>query len=89
MNGAVPAWEGLTVQRISFEGVSATQLGSLASHLAQTVGAPLNAENLRRSLRQLYASGLYDTIKVEGSREADGMALVFQGTPRTFIGTVA
>ncbi len=89
MNGAVPAWEGLTVRRISFEGVSAAQLGSLASHLAQTVGAPLNAENLKRSLRQLYASGLYDTVEVEGSRTADGVALVFQGAPRTFIGTVA
>ena len=82
------AWEGLPVERISFEGVSAARLGPVARHLAQTVGAPLTAENLKRSLRQLYATGLYDTVEVEGVREANGVALVFLGTPRTFIGTV-
>jgi outer membrane protein assembly complex protein YaeT len=83
------AWEGLPVRRISFEGVSADRLAPLPGHLAQTEGAPLTAENLKRSLRQLYASGLYDTVTVEGSREADGVALVFLGNPRTFIGTVS
>jgi len=39
-------------------------------------------------LRQLYATGLYDTIEARGSRLADGVALVFAGTPRTFIATV-
>jgi len=77
------------VRRISFEGVSADRLAPLPGHLAQTEGAPLTAENLKRSLRQLYASGLYDTVTVEGSREADGVALVFLGNPRTFIGTVS
>ena len=88
-NDAVLAWEGLPVRRISFEGVSADRLAPLPGHLAQTEGAPLTAENLKRSLRQLYASGLYDTVTVEGSREADGVALVFLGNPRTFIGTVS
>ena len=77
------------MRRISFEGVSADRLAPLPGHLAQTEGAPLTAENLKRSLRQLYASGLYDTVTVEGSREADGVALVFLGNPRTFIGTVS
>ena len=60
----------------------------LAGHLAQAEGAPLTAENLKGSLRQLYATGLYDTIEVRGTRQGDGVALVFRGTPRTFIGTV-
>jgi outer membrane protein assembly factor BamA len=88
MNGSVPEWEGLPVRRISFEGVSAARLGPVAGQLAQTMGAPLTAENLKRSLRQLYATGLYDTVDVEGMREADGVALVFQGAPRIFIGTI-
>jgi outer membrane protein assembly complex protein YaeT len=88
MNGSVLAWEGLPVRRISFEGVSAARLGPVAGHLAQTEGAPLTAENLKRSLRQLYATGLYETVEVEGMRDADGVALVFQGAPRTFIGTI-
>jgi len=88
LTGSVPAWEGLPVRRISFEGVPADRLGSIAGHLPQAVGAPLTSENLKLSLRQLYATGLYDTVQVEGMREADGVALVFKGAPRTFIGTI-
>ena len=76
------------MRRISFEGVPADRLGSIAGHLPQAVGAPLTSENLKQSLRQLYATGLYDTVQVEGMREADGVALLFQGAPRTFIGTI-
>ena len=82
-------WEGLEVQHISFEGVLADRLTPLPGHLAQAEGAPLTAENLKRSLRQLYETGLYDNIEVDGSRQADGVSLVFAGTPRTFIGTVS
>lgn len=82
-------WEGLTVERISFQRVPADRLGSLVGHLAQAQGAPLRANDLRRSLRQLYASGLYDTVEVEAAPEAGGVALVFSGSPRTFVGTVS
>jgi outer membrane protein assembly factor BamA len=82
------AFEGLTVESIGFEGVPADRLDPLPSHLAQAEGAPLTAENIKRSLRQLYATGLYDTVEVEASRQAGGIALTFAGTPRIFIGTV-
>ena len=75
------------MRRISFQGVAASRLGALATHLAQA-GAPLSAEDLKRSLRQLYASGLYDTVEVEGVRDGDGVDLTFMGSPRTFIGVV-
>jgi outer membrane protein assembly complex protein YaeT len=88
VTGSVLVWEGLPVRRISFEGVPADRLAPIAGHLPQAVGAPLTAENLKRSLRQLYATGLYDTVQAEGMREADGVALVFEGAPRTFIGTI-
>jgi outer membrane protein assembly complex protein YaeT len=81
-------WQGLPVKSISFEGVTTTRLDPLPGHLAQTVGAPLNPENLRESLRQLFATGLYETIEVAASRADDGVALVFTGTARTFIGNV-
>jgi len=80
---------GLTVRRISFEGVPASRLDPLPGQLAQVEGAPLNAEDMRKSLRQLYATGLYETINVAAERLDDGIALIFQGTPRTFIGTVS
>ena len=85
---SVLAWEGLRVRSIAFEGVPTDQLQPLAGHLPQAEGAPLTEENLKRSLRQLYATGLYDTIEAHGTRLADGVALVFAGTPRTFIASV-
>ncbi len=77
------------MRRITFEGVPADRLAPLPGHLAQAEGEPLTVDNLRSSLRQLYATGLYDTVEVEGLREADGVALIFLGTPRTFIGVVS
>jgi outer membrane protein assembly complex protein YaeT len=82
-------WEGLSVRLISFEGVGADRLGQLHNNLAQTEGTALNRENLRKSLRQLFATGLFETIEVEGSRDGDGVSLVFLGTPRAFIGMVS
>jgi outer membrane protein assembly complex protein YaeT len=81
-------WEGLPVVSISFSGVSASRLAPLSDRLAQASGAPLSRENLQRSLRQLYATGLYDTIQAEASSYRGGVALVFRGEPRLFIGTV-
>src|ERR1700677_3949803 len=88
-NDSVLALAGLPVVHISFEGVSADRLAPLPGHLPQLEGAPLTADNLKKSLRQLYATGLYDTVEIQGSRPAGGVALVFVGTPRTFIGIVS
>jgi outer membrane protein insertion porin family len=88
LGDSLTAWKGLTVRQISFEGVSTERLSPLAGNLAQAEGAPLDPEDLRRSLRQLYATGLFDTVEVAGTRRQDGVFLVFKGTPRTFIGTV-
>jgi outer membrane protein insertion porin family len=81
-------WQGLPVRRISFSGVSAERLAPLKGKLAQAEGSRLNRENLASSLRQLFATGLFDSIEVEGEREADGVTIIFRGTPRTFIGVV-
>jgi outer membrane protein assembly factor BamA len=53
-------WSGLPVRGISFEGVAASRLAPLPGHLAQAEGAPLDPENMKKSLRQLYATGLYE-----------------------------
>jgi len=82
-------WEGLPVRSISFTGVSMDRLRPLVGHLPQAEAAPLNRDALRRSLRLLYATGLYENIAVEGERDGDGVALVFRGTPRSFIGRVS
>lgn len=81
-------WEGLTIRRIQFEGVARSQLGSLPDHLAIAEGKPLTRRALRVSLRQLFSTGIYETLAVDGQRQNDDVALFFRGTPRLFIGTV-
>ena len=90
---AVPAnslsrWVGLPVRSMAFAGVQEERLRPLPERLAQTKGAPLDREALQKSLRQLFATGLYEEVEVSGWREGDGVALVFTGAPRTFVGTV-
>ena len=84
-----PWWEGLPVKEIAFDGVPADRLQSIAHNLPQSRGAPLDREKIARSLRELYASGLFDTLQADVSRDGDGVRLVFQGKPRQFIGTVS
>ncbi len=83
------AWEGKPVAAINFEGVHAVRLGTLTGQLAQQPNAPLRPENVRTSLRRLYATGLYDTISVDGRLEGSQVVLTFRGKPRTFIGVVS
>jgi outer membrane protein assembly complex protein YaeT len=85
----VAQWEGRPVRSISFIGVPASRLAPLPDHLAQAAGTPLRRENLKKSMRQLYATGLYETVEVEGTLEAGGVALVFRGQPSAFIGMVS
>jgi outer membrane protein insertion porin family len=97
LGSSLAAWEGKPVLRIEFEGVAAGRLGPLPEQLAQQPNAPLRAENVRQSLRRLYATGLYDNISAEGSigtnnsnegNGSSGVVLIFRGEPRTFIGMV-
>jgi outer membrane protein insertion porin family len=81
-------WEGLTVVSISFAGVSASRLAPLTENLTQTAGTPFSRENLQKSLHQLYATGLYDTVQAEALNTKGGVALIFRGEPRQFIATV-
>jgi outer membrane protein insertion porin family len=82
-------WAGLPILRISYEGVPANRLKPLDQQLQQAVGTTLSSDFLKNSLRQLYATGLYDSIEVEGEAEGNGVALIFSGQPRMFIGTVS
>jgi outer membrane protein insertion porin family len=81
-------WAGAPVRHISFEGVSAERLAPLPDQLAQAEGASLTEDKLRTSLRQLYATGLFDMIEVAGTMDHGGVDLIFRGTPATFIGIV-
>ena len=85
---AILPFAGLTVTDIQFAGVPDERVKAVAAHLAQSAGQPLDPEDIRRSLRQLYRSGLYEDIEVEATRVQGGVEITFAGTPRAFIGTV-
>lgn len=85
---AAMRWEGLPVRNITFEGISVGRLSPLPEKLAQQAGKPLKADDVRESLRQLYASGLFESIEVAADRDGDQVNLIFRGVPRSFIGTV-
>jgi outer membrane protein assembly factor BamA len=76
------------VRQISFEGIPADRLVTVKNKLPLVEGKPLDPADLKSSLRQLFATGLYEDVEVEGEREGGGVALVFVGRPRTFIGDV-
>ena len=54
--------EGLTVRKISFEGVDPARLAPLPGQLPQAAGVPLSLEKLKSSLRELFATGQYEDI---------------------------
>jgi outer membrane protein insertion porin family len=85
---SIAAWEGLKVRTISFAGVSPDRLSFLEGHLAQAKGAPLDREKVAESLRQVFETGLFNSVEVSGTRQGDGVELVFLGKPRMFIGVV-
>jgi outer membrane protein assembly complex protein YaeT len=81
-------WLGMPVRSITFQGVSADRLAPFPKGLAQGIGTPLDRDKLSQSLRQVFATGLFETVQVDAEKQGDGVALIFNGAPRKFIGTV-
>jgi outer membrane protein insertion porin family len=88
LTGNLAGFQGLPVRSIRFDGINPARLDPLPDRLAALNGSPLTRLLLTRSLRQVYGSGLFDNVEVDAVRQGDGVALLFKGTPRTFIGTV-
>ncbi len=82
-------WQGVTVVRLEFTGVSQDRLTPLPTTLDVQVGKALEPTELDASLRRLYATGLYDSLVVYGHREGRGVVLEFRGKPRPFLGTIS
>lgn len=52
------------------------------------VGQPLNPSQVGATIDRLFASGLYDDIRVDAEPSTNGVSLTFITTPRRFIGHV-
>ena len=79
---------GLRVVRVTFDGVDPGRFNPLPDRVQALLGRPLNATDLARALRAVYAAGLFDTVDAQAAREGDGVLITFAGVPRTFIGEV-
>jgi len=82
------AWEGLNVQAVEFEGVDRLRLEPLPAQLPLQAGHPLKADDVRESLRRLFATGLYRGIEVEGVRQGDSVTIIFKGAATLFLGRI-
>lgn len=81
-------WAGLKVLEIRFAGVSRSVLEPLPGELRQQPNTPLDPVAVRDSLRRLFATGLYQTVAVDGEKQAGGVILTFSGSPTIFVGRV-
>jgi outer membrane protein insertion porin family len=81
-------WKGLRVDKIVFEGVTFDATDLLTQELAQKVGTPLDPQQVRATLRRLFASGRYRDISVRGVRQGDAVTLIFSGLARYYVGRV-
>lgn len=83
-----PTYFGQTVTAIQFTGVTADQLVPLTTSLVIKTGAPLLATDLSTSIRQLFATGLYQDLEALVTPAPGGVLVNFHGQPRRFIGRV-
>jgi outer membrane protein insertion porin family len=59
-----------------------------APQLAGVRNRPLDSENVSQALKNLYATGLFNTLRADVQPEAAGVTLIFAGQARLFAGTV-
>jgi outer membrane protein assembly complex protein YaeT len=76
------------VTAVRFDGVTFSAKDTLLSELKQKAGEPLDPDKVRADERRLFATGLYVDIGVDAVPSGNGVALVFAGEPRYFVGRV-
>ncbi len=82
------ALRGQRLKGIAFDGVEFGEGDQLPEELGLKAGDTIDPTKIRAATRRLFLTGLYRDIAVRAVKEADGITLVFQGTPRFFVGRV-
>lgn len=78
-------WYGLPVHAIVFTGVSDQDLVGIKDRLALQPGKRLSEQNVKESLRALFATGLYRSIVAEGVETGGQVTVTFDGVPQLFL----
>ncbi len=79
---------GAQVVAVRFDGVTFSADDPTVGRLTQAAGKPLEPEKVRNDLRMLFATGRYRNIGVYGETSGSGLALVYAGIPRYYVGRV-
>ena len=80
------AYEGKPVVAVRLMGVS--DRTHLVELLPQKAWTPLRRDDVRESIRTLYATGRFADIQAEVTPSGDGVALIFRTSPNFFVGAV-
>ncbi|MGA2989537.1 MAG: outer membrane protein assembly factor BamA [Candidatus Korobacteraceae bacterium] len=75
------------VARVEIQGTPMATAPYIVKLIEQKTGAPVDREAIRRSIRRLYQTQLFDTIDVVSEpAEAEEIVLIFRTTPHYFVG---
>jgi len=84
-------YQGLRVSSVDLRGISADErtMTSLRQLLQPNLGQPLDRQKLGRTVRALYATGLFSDVQVNAQRQSPTeVSLVFVATENLFIGSI-
>ncbi|HEY6770472.1 MAG TPA: POTRA domain-containing protein [Candidatus Sulfotelmatobacter sp.] len=85
---AVGQYEGQTVQSVELPGVREQDREHLLQSIPQKAGAPLDRNQVRDSIRTLYATGRFADIQAEVASNRAGVVLTFVTSPNFFVGAL-
>jgi len=91
MVSPISAYQGLRVTEVGFRGIAADPavMENLRQLVAENLNQPLDRQQLGRSIRALYATGLFADLQVEAQRKSQNeVSLVFIATENLFIGGI-
>jgi len=83
-----PDYQGKIVESVELPGVSDADRNHLLQLVPQKAGVPLDRDQIRDSIRVLYATGRFADIEAEVAPSGDGVKLTFVTSPNFFVGAV-
>lgn len=87
--GATDAPWGEQVRRVELHTDAQLQLSQFAGMITQKAGQPLSAAKVSESLKRLFSTGHFRTLRADVQPEVGGVVLIFAGKARFFAGTVS
>jgi outer membrane protein insertion porin family len=82
------AYEGKTIRAIEIPGIADRDRTHLLTLIPVKIEAPLKRDEVRNSIKTLFATGRFADIQAEVSPSGDGVVLSFVTSPNFFVGAI-